>query len=343
MRYGGRFVLFILPALFISLQSPGAASAGAMSLLSSFLSKAEAQHTVSTPYAGNSQTAAFLSAAKHLDPNPSRGGGDVETSHGALVAENAPVPNDGQLHHGSGQISVYIVREGDALSQIASMFNVSVNTIIWANDLKRGVPIKEGQTLLILPINGIQHTVVKGDTVAKIAKKYGGDEAEILTYNDLSSEQGLVVGTVITIPGGEEAAPEPVKVTAKVGATAKTPAKVSVGSGYFSHPVPGAVRTQGIHGYNGVDFGASVGTPVYAAADGVVIVSKSGGWNGGYGNYVVVSHANGTQTLYAHLNTVSVSQGAQVAKGAAIGTVGNTGKSTGPHLHLEVRGAKNPF
>jgi murein DD-endopeptidase MepM/ murein hydrolase activator NlpD len=103
------------------------------------------------------------------------------------------------------------------------------------------------------------------------------------------------------------------------------------------------VRTQGIHGYNGVDLGAPAGTAVRAAAAGQVIISKASGWNGGYGQYIVVKHANGTQTLYAHLSANSVAAGATVAQGQLIGAVGNTGKSTGNHVHFEVRGAKNPF
>jgi murein DD-endopeptidase MepM/ murein hydrolase activator NlpD len=103
------------------------------------------------------------------------------------------------------------------------------------------------------------------------------------------------------------------------------------------------VRTQGIHGYNGVDLAAGVGTPILAAAGGEVIVAKGSGWNGGYGNYVVIKHPNGTQTLYAHMSSTAISSGAQVSGGEVIGYVGNTGRSTGSHLHFEVRGAKNPF
>jgi murein DD-endopeptidase MepM/ murein hydrolase activator NlpD len=114
-------------------------------------------------------------------------------------------------------------------------------------------------------------------------------------------------------------------------------------SGYFIHPLPGSVRTQGIHGYNAVDFGAPVGTPILASAGGSVLVSRVGGWNGGYGNYVVIDHPNGTQTLYAHNSKNTVWQGQTVVAGQVIGYVGNTGRSTGPHLHFEIRGAKNPF
>src|SRR5690606_35562944 len=115
-----------------------------------------------------------------------------------------------------------------------------------------------------------------------------------------------------------------------------TPTKTTssaTGGGGFIIPVPGAIRTQGIHGYNAVDLAAAVGTTIRAAAAGEVIVAKASGWNGGYGNYVVVKHGNGTQTLYAHMSTVSVGVGSQVSAGATLGAVGSTGQSTGAHLH----------
>jgi murein DD-endopeptidase MepM/ murein hydrolase activator NlpD len=98
-----------------------------------------------------------------------------------------------------------------------------------------------------------------------------------------------------------------------------------------------------LHGFNAVDIGAPVGTPVVASARGEVILSKPLSWNGGYGSYIVIKHSNGTQTLYAHTSKNTVSAGEVVEKGQTIGHVGNSGKSTGYHLHFEVRGAKNPF
>jgi murein DD-endopeptidase MepM/ murein hydrolase activator NlpD len=113
---------------------------------------------------------------------------------------------------------------------------------------------------------------------------------------------------------------------------------------YFSHPVPGSVLTQGLHGYNSVDFGAPLGTPVLAAADGVVIVEKGAGkWYGGYGNYIVIEHDNGTQTLYSHNSKNLVNVGDEVKQGQKIALVGSTGRSTGNHLHFEVRGGTNPW
>lgn len=290
----------------------------------------------------NAQTMPLLRAARNINPRPPMGGGDIDTVDGvALAAAMGPSGNSGIVAapSQSDQISLYIVREGDSLSQIAEMFGVSVNTIIWANEISNK-PIKEGQELLILPVSGVKHTVEKGDTLASIAKEYKGDADEILVFNGLSSASALAVGDEIMIPGGEIPKSTP-KAAGSSGGIAVT-GGVAI-SGYFIHPVPGAIKTQGIHGYNGVDLGASIGTPVRAAAGGTVIVSKAGGWNGGYGNYIVIDHPNGTQTLYAHLSKNVAWSGQDVVAGQVIGNVGNTGRSTGSHLHFEVRGARNPF
>ena len=91
-----------------------------------------------------------------------------------------------------------------------------------------------------------------------------------------------------------------------------------------------------------MDFAAPTGTPILASASGTVSIARSG-WNGGFGTYVVMSHSNGTKTLYAHMSKLNTSPGAKVSQGQVIGYLGNTGKSTGPHTHFEVIGAKNPY
>jgi LysM repeat protein len=286
----------------------------------------------------------LLRAATNHDPNPAKGGGDVMIEDGALVADFGPLGGIEAVKakETNGEISVYIVREGDSLSEVAEMFGVTVNTILWANSITKATAIKEGDELIILPITGVRHVVKEGDTMKSIAEKYKGNAEDILAYNQLEGATDIKVGDTVVIPGGEIEPPKEVK-KAVVKAGAKGGATVSAGRGYFTHPVPGAVRTQGIHGYNGVDLGAPAGTAVRAAAGGQIIISKASGWNGGYGQYIVVKHSNGTQTLYAHLSSNSVGAGATVAQGQLIGAVGNTGKSTGNHLHFEVRGAKNPF
>ncbi|NCT02113.1 peptidoglycan DD-metalloendopeptidase family protein, partial [Candidatus Parcubacteria bacterium] len=227
---------------------------------------------------------------------------------------------------------------GDSLSQIADMFGVTTNTIMWANDITKASAIQPGDTLVILPIAGVRHVVKSGDTISTIAKKYEGDADEILSYNQLTAASDISVGETLIIPGGAmHVAP------AKVASVA--PVKISGASAVagFTHPAPGSIKTQGIHGYNAVDLAGSAGSAIRAAAAGEVIVSKSSGWNGGYGQYIVIRHTNGTQTLYAHLMRNDVGVGAYVSQGQVIGGMGTTGKSTGTHVHFEVRGGSNPF
>lgn len=239
------------------------------------------------------------------------------------------------------QISTYVVREGDTLSKIAKMFGVSVSTIYWANNLKSGNLVKPGDLLVILPISGIQHTVKKGDTIKSIAQKYKSDEGEIVVFNNLSIGSSLEIGSIILIPDAEAAIPS---VPASSGRTSAFRGESGPAiDGYYARPITGGRKTQGIHGYNGVDLADSCGTPVFASAGGTVIIARTQGWNGGYGKYIVIAHPNGTQTVYSHLSMVNVGVGQAVAQGYQIGSIGSTGNSTGCHVHFEVRGAKNPF
>lgn len=332
----------VIGVFLVVLGFSSATSSALASLLPMFSRDTPETVSVGAPEYPDSQSVVLLQAARNIDPNPSRGGGDVKSEGGALVSDRTPFNADSSdqvAPAGPDQISLYLVQDGDTLSQVATMFGVSVNTIVWANDLSSSKDIHPGETLLILPINGVQHTVKKGDTLASVAKKYGGDKDEIIAYNGLSDGE-LTVGEVVTIPGGE--VPEE-RASSNVPSGAKVTTSGPNVSGYFIHPMPGTVRTQGIHGYNGVDFGGPVGTPIRAAAGGRVITSRVGGWNGGYGTFIVIEHNNGTQTLYAHNSKNVVWQGQTVVQGQIIGYSGNTGRSTGPHLHFEVRGARNPF
>ncbi len=245
------------------------------------------------------------------------------------------------------QSIIYEVKASDTIASVAKMFDVSKDTIRWANNLKTDV-LKPGQVLMILPITGVVHEIKKGDTIETISKKYKADKDEVYRYNGLNGKSELAVGDVLIIPDGKKEAPT-VNVIAK-----KLKVKVAVKSrlietytnnieGYYTRPLAGGTKTQGLHGHNGIDIGASIGTPILAAADGVVTVARPSGYNGGYGQMIIIKHANGTQTVYGHLSAVSVIEGQAVSKGETIGALGNTGKSTGPHLHFEVRGAVNPF
>lgn len=247
------------------------------------------------------------------------------------------------------QISIYVVRKGDSISGVAKMFNVSVNTVLWANDLNSKSLLQPGQTLVILPVTGITYTIKSKDTLQSIAKKYGADVEDILNYNDLTLASRLRIGDQIIIPDAEVSTP-PITTTATKKITKVGYEPLLDGwdypayPGYYACPVPGSHVTQELHGHNGIDLGAPRGTPILAAAEGTVIINRSNGaWNGGYGNFVVILHPNGTQTLYAHMSKSKVTAGEKVAKWQIVGYIGMTGLTTGPHIHFEIRGAQNPF
>jgi len=324
-----------------------------------FFSNVSANAGINIPLVHDSRMV-LLRAATNTNPNPIGTHSPVIiTSGSALIAQSGPEGTVADINPsaGNGQISLYVVREGDSLSEIAQMFGVSINTILWANNIKNAGLIKPGDTLLILPVSGLRHTVKKGETIASIAKEYHANAGDIALYNGLDDGKKLKYGATIILPGGEM----PVRVTRyarsiRIGARVaryrrirKAPLNPYRGGGgpaipgFFTDPLPGEIVTQGLHGWNAFDIGARSGTPIHAAASGRVIVSRVGGWNGGYGNYVVIDHGNGTQSLYAHMSRDVSSVGEFVARGHIIGYVGETGEATGPHLHFEVRGAENPF
>lgn len=294
----------------------------------------------------NSQTIPLLESNLTVgDNDPMLADTDISiVDDSALLAETGPLgtaADISDISDNSDHISVYVVHPGDTLPAIAKMFGVSVNTIVWANDLNRNLALKEGQVLIILPISGVKHVVVKGDTISSIAKKYKGDAQEIAQFNNLEVDSKLILGTEIIVPNGEVVTPS-VKKPIKGEVRIPSP-NTMVYAGYYLRPTRGGMKTQGIHGHNGVDLANKLGADIYASAAGTVIVAKTGGWNGGYGNYIVIKHPNNTQTLYAHLLDVGVSVGQEVTQGQVIGHLGSSGHSTGPHIHFEIRGAVNPF
>ncbi len=313
----------------------------------------------------NSQNMPILQAASN--PNPiSNTCTDVIPVNGTILDPNISASSNAGCGTTNTQISTYTVSSGDTLSSVAKMFNVSINTILWANGLTGRSVLKQGQVLVILPISGITYTVKSGDSLQAIAKKYGGDHpnetlSDILDYNDITIASSLNVGQKIIIPSAELSttditkAPtptntkslsteEPLLDNIKNWPTYPSCSSVTPGC-FFLRPIQGGHISQKLHGHNGVDLAAPVGTPIVASADGTVIISRvNGGWNGGYGNFIVIAHNNGTQTLYSHMQSRTVvTLGQKVNQGDLVGYIGMTGHTTGPHLHFEIRGAQNPF
>lgn len=297
----------------------------------------------------------LLEAAINSDPNPDKSADhEMEVAGGsALLPHGGPGYVEGVENASSNTakpkksgISLYTVKEGDSLSEIAEEHGVSSNTILWANDIRDASTIRIGDELIILPVSGVQHKVVSGETLQSIAKKYGSDVSDIALYNGIDEGAGLKAGAEIVVPGGAFSS-TPKKVastgTTKKSAASATKSNSTGSTGKFGNPLPGGAITQANHGYNAVDIDGETGDPIYASAGGTVIIAKGGGgYNGGYGNYIVIEHGGSAQTLYAHMSSLAVS-GGSVNKGEVIGYVGSTGKSTGSHLHFEVRGATNPL
>jgi|JI10StandDraft_1071094.scaffolds.fasta_scaffold56181_2 murein DD-endopeptidase MepM/ murein hydrolase activator NlpD len=317
---------------------------GYASFASFFFKSAGAEEVEHTPTDENVQNLDVLDANLPPKPDDLPDESSIEiVEDSALLAEVGPMGTMADVADlvdapDADQISIYKVRSGDTLSLIAKMFGVSEGTIRSANGIKKGQGVSVGTELLILPISGVKHTVKKGDTIASIAKKYGGDKDEIELYNDTIVDGALVVGTEIIIPNGEiveSVSSSKSTSTKSSGKKGKSVALVST-DGYI-RPVTGIVTQWAHDTYRAIDIGAPTGTPVYASRGGTVIAVKTG-WSGGYGNMIIIDHGNGVQSLYAHLSKIYVSYGQKVEQGENIGAVGSTGRSTGPHLHLEYRG-----
>ncbi|MFA5133322.1 MAG: peptidoglycan DD-metalloendopeptidase family protein [Patescibacteria group bacterium] len=246
---------------------------------------------------------------------------------GYIGGDQAPVVNTESTRT---SIEYYIVQSGDTLSTISDIFGIDLNTLLWANNLSSRSTIRPGDKLAILPIDGVSHTVKKGETLASIAKKYKGDVEKIKEFNHLA-DSGLSVGQVLIVPGG---AITPVATPPPAYSSGYTTSKTYVSSGALLWPVPSHRVTQYFSWkHPGLDVGLPTGSNIVAAEAGTVLYS---GWGTGYGYEVLIDHGNGLRTRYAHASRLSVKKGDQVERGQVIALSGNTGWSTGPHLHFEV-------
>jgi len=232
----------------------------------------------------------------------------------------------------------YVVKEGDSLGLIAANFGISVDTILWENDLTSHSLIRPGQKLVILPTSGIEHKVVKGETLSKIAQKYKATEEKIIEFNKLANESDIAVGQILIIPEGQPYyAPVPVKPRLAAISQILNPAHVEVPAGERMAWPTTARRISQYFSWRhiGLDIDGEFGDPVWAADDGIVI--KAMCMKTGYGCHVILDHGGGKTTLYGHFQKIYVHEGQKVVRGDVLGEEGSTGRSTGSHLHFEVR------
>lgn len=299
---------------------------------------------------------------------------EAENSSDLLVSQNflvktSPPDNESSIEKRDFVI-IYQVQEGDTLTKIASDFGLSLGTVLWANNLTSASKIKPGQELKVLPVDGVLYIIKKGDIVTAIAEKYKITAESIIDFNNLPADGTIKNGTELVLPGGmallaaETAAAQAVVAKRAVVSAKQAIYKIALAAAekFFIIPVSGLV-TQGTHNYTppAIDIANSCGTPIFSAADGVITIvrqttSRFSSAEGGYGNNIRIQHSNGSLSLYAHLlaGSILVKSGDFVAQGQKIAEIGGgrtekglrmagAGRSSGCHLHFEVRNGINPF
>lgn len=234
------------------------------------------------------------------------------------------------------KMETYKVQGGDTLSSIAQKFGVSLETIIWANPEKlpsAKTTLRPGDELSIPPVTGVVHKVKSGDTVYSIAKKYDVDAQNIVNFpfNTYVDDEtfALAIGSTLMVPGG--VMPEEVAVRPQV----RPVTLVAGGTGQFIWPAQGTITQYPVWYHNALDIANALAPDVLAGDTGTVVTRECLRW--GYGCYLILDHGNGYQTLYAHMQAFYVGLGDKVNKGQSLGKMGSTGRSTGTHLHFEVR------
>jgi murein DD-endopeptidase MepM/ murein hydrolase activator NlpD len=252
----------------------------------------------------------------------------------ARVEATVPVAEPPQVQEKEQEkaiIFVHKVHSGETLWDIASAYGVTMNTILSANDLANPNRLSIGQELHIPSVNGILHQVATGESLWEISERYDVPMDEITRVNEITDPSRIQPNTKLVIPGATQLKPRDVLLVN--GQLQKA----------FDWPVRGRIsssfgpRWGRMH--NGLDIAVSTGTQVKAAADGRITFA---GWNGGYGILVIIDHGNGIETRYAHNSRLNVKVGQRVTRGETVAYSGNTGVSTGPHVHFEIRYRNNP-
>lgn len=297
---------------------------------------------------GTFATVSMNYSYEYINEYASPGNVLVSDENGYLVKINPQTDDANRV--GLTDFAVHTIEGGESLSQIASRYGVSVETIMWENSLANANAIRAGQKLLVPPVDGVSYKVANGDSLGKIAKKYNISVDAIIAQNSLGSEV-VAKGDSLFLPGARPISP-PSTLASNFRAPTSTrdsrpssyvnidpsTAAPSVGKS-FIFPTNGKI-TQGFRaGHYALDIANTSKPPIWSAGGGTVIKASSGTWGGGYGTHVIIDHGNGLKTLYGHMSSLNVTVGQWVNQGDVIGIMGNTGRVygvTGIHLHWEV-------
>lgn len=221
----------------------------------------------------------------------------------------------------------YMVSKGDTVSGIIQKFGLkNLGTLLSVNEISSAKKLRIGQKLIIPSIDGVIYTAVKGDSLSSIAQKYNLSLNAILDANDLEN-QTVTIGQKLFIPGASMSSFELKKALGELFIYPVI-GRLTSPFGYRRDPFTGRKSF-----HTGIDIAAPRGTPIKLTLDGKVSYT---GYSAVYGNYVIVTHSGGYQSMYGHMHTIKVKRGQILSQGGIIGTVGNTGRSTGPHVHFSI-------
>jgi len=287
---------------------------------------------------GNFSTISMSYATNYLEAYALPGDVLIADNDGYLLKINPQTGSASRI--GMTDYAIHTVDDGEHLGAIAERYDLSVETIMWENNIGNANSIKTGQKLVVPPVDGISYTTTKGDNLEKLGTKYKVEVDAIIAQNNLSSNT-LALGQHLFLPGAKPIIVKPTYVSTGSGSTVSLSdtGSIPVGDKPFIYPTRGSI-TQGYRaGHYAIDIADVSKPPIWSAAEGQIIKASTGTWGGGYGNHVIIDHGNGLQSLYAHMDHLVVEKGQWVSQGEVIGQMGNTGRvygATGIHLHWEV-------
>ena len=285
------------------------------------------KHFASMPVTDAARLTPSMAAGLHPELTDSQ---DAPTAKAAAAATDKVETQEQKPRE---KVTAYKVQSGDTVESIAKAYGLSAESVLSTNNLSEDDLLQIDQELLIPAVDGVVVEVASGDTLWDLAQDYGVNDTDIVAANPEIDPDNLKLGQQLLIPGGRYQGRNLASRSIPgrpAGRKLAWPAYADLTDWYGDriHPVFGTP-----HFHDGIDIGIGVGTPVAAAAGGTVTMAT---WYGGYGKSIRIDHGNGVVTMYSHLSGYEVSVGQEVELGEIIGYSGNTGNSTGAHLHFTV-------